>query len=169
MPAGSAKIPLVDAIFARVGAGDALSKNQSTFMTEMLEMANIIHHATDHSFVVLDELGRGTSTYDGLALAKAISVYMCQEKKIPTLFATHYHELTELADEYKGCENYTLSVYESDNEVVFLKKVVHGKASKSYGIDVAQLAGIPSSIVNKAELYLKALESDDAKKQPLQS
>ena len=169
VPASSAKIPLIDGLFARVGAGDALSKNQSTFMTEMLEMANIIHHATDRSFVVLDELGRGTSTYDGLALAKAISVYMCQDKNIPTLFATHYHELTILEEELPWCNNYSLSVYESDAEVVFLKKVVHGKASKSYGIDVATLAGIPSSIVQQAEQYLNTLEQTNITNIPKQS
>lgn len=159
VPAESAKIGLIDGLFARVWSGDALAKNQSTFMTEMLEMSNILHNATEKSFVVLDELGRGTSTYDGVALAKAITVYMCQNIKAKSLFATHYHELTSLADTLDGCCNDSVSVYETDHEVVFLKKVVKGAASKSYGIDVAELAGIPRDVLSAAQEYLKDLES----------
>ena len=124
VPAKSAMIPLVDGIFARVGSGDVLAKKQSTFMTEMLEMANILHNATDQSFVILDELGRGTSTYDGMALAKAIIVYLCEQVKANVLFATHYHELTGLESQLRGFVNYSVSVYETDKEVVFLKKIV---------------------------------------------
>lgn len=170
VPAASAEMSLVDGIFARVGSGDALAKNQSTFMTEMLEMAHILHNATEKSFVILDELGRGTSTYDGLALARAISVFLCQEIKAKTLFATHYHELTDLEDTLDGCANFSVSVYETDQEVVFLKKVVKGKASKSYGIDVAKLAGIAPVILQQAEEYLAHLEKAHigSRKAPLQ-
>ena len=117
-----------------------LAQQQSTFMTEMLEMAHILHHATARSFIILDELGRGTSTYDGMALAHAILVYLCRQIQAKCLFATHYHELIALADEYSAIKNFSVRVYETANEVVFLKKVVPGGASKSYGIDVAKLA-----------------------------
>lgn len=163
VPATEAKLPIIDALFARIGAGDALAKNQSTFMTEMLETANILHNATDHSFILLDELWRGTSTYDGLALAKAISVYICQDIKAITLFATHYHELTDLEDSLQWCKNYQVSVYESHQDVVFLKKVVSWKASKSYGIDVAKLAWIPRDVIGAAESYLRIFEAGDNK------
>lgn len=158
VPATSAKLPLVDGIYARIWSGDQLTNNQSTFMTEMVEMANILHNATHKSLVILDELGRGTSTYDGLALAKAIIVYMCQKLSCKTLFATHYHELTILEQELSGCVNFSVGVYESDHHIVFLKKIVRGGANKSYGIDVAQLAGIPTPIVIQAKELLSSLE-----------
>jgi DNA mismatch repair protein MutS len=124
VPAESAKIALVDGIYARVGSGDALAQQQSTFMTEMLEMANILNNATQKSFIILDELGRGTSTYDGMALAKAIIVYMCQQLSSKVLFATHYHELTDLEGRVDGVVNYSVSVYEKEKDVLFLKKVI---------------------------------------------
>jgi DNA mismatch repair protein MutS len=158
VPAKQAHLPIVDGIYARIWSGDQLTNNQSTFMTEMVEMANILHNATHQSLVILDELGRGTSTYDGLALAKAIVVYMCQKLSCKTLFATHYHELIALESELPGCVNFSVGVYESDHHIVFLKKIVRGWANKSYGIDVAQLAGIPAPIVTQAKELLTALE-----------
>lgn len=158
VPAASAKLPIIDALFARIGAGDALAKNQSTFMTEMLETANIIHNATDRSFVILDELWRWTSTYDWMSLVKAIIVYLCQQKRATTLFATHYHELTSLEEDFPCMKNYHVSVYESQHDVVFLKKVVAGKANKSYWLDVARLAWVPDQIISCAWAYLEELE-----------
>jgi DNA mismatch repair protein MutS len=156
-------------LFARIGAGDALAKNQSTFMTEMLETANILHNATDRSFIILDELGRGTSTYDGLALAKSISVHISQYIHSKTLFATHYHELTDLEDVYTNVKNYSVSVYETDKEVVFMKKVIAGKANKSYGIDVAKLAGLPTSVIDEATHFLQVYEEQHLGQTPTQS
>ena len=158
VPASYAKIWLMDGIFARVWSGDMLAQQQSTFMTEMLEMAHILHHATARSFIILDELGRGTSTYDGMALAHAILVYLCRQIQAKCLFATHYHELIALADEYSAIKNFSVRVYETANEVVFLKKVVPGGASKSYGIDVAKLAWLPSGIIAQAKEYLQEVE-----------
>ncbi len=159
VPASKANISLVDGIFARVWAGDLIAKNQSTFMTEMVEMSNILHNSTSKSFVILDELGRGTCTYDGMALAKAVISYMAQNIKSKCLFATHYHELIELEDQIDGIENYSVSVYETDQDVVFMKKIVKWGASKSYGIQVAKLAGIPNSIVKDAQNNLQELKS----------
>jgi DNA mismatch repair ATPase MutS len=127
-------------------------------MTEMLETANIIHNATERSFVILDELWRWTSTFDGMSLAKAIVVYLCQEKKVTTLFATHYHELTDLEWSLEWMKNYHVSVYENQQDVVFLKKVIPWRANKSYWLDVAKLAGIPQQIISAAGNYLKELE-----------
>jgi DNA mismatch repair protein MutS len=124
VPAKRAQLSLVDGIFARVGSGDVIAKNQSTFMTEMIEVANILHNATTNSFVIFDELGRGTSTYDGLALTQAILSYVAQTIKCKTLIATHYHELIALEKQLPGVRNYSVSVYETDKEVVFLKKIV---------------------------------------------
>ena len=129
-------------------------------MTEMLEMANILHNATARSFVVLDELGRGTSTYDGLSLAKSICVYISKKLGCKTLFATHYHELIHLEKELPWFHNVSVSVYETDKRVVFLKKIVDGWANKSYWLDVAKLAGIPQEVVDSALRYLKELELD---------
>lgn len=158
VPAKQAKVALVDWIFARVWSWDALAKNQSTFMTEMIEMANILHNATSSSFVVLDELWRWTSTYDWLALAKAIVVNMCRSIESKTLFATHYHELVELEWDLPGFSNWHVSVYESDDQPVFLKKIVAWWASKSYWLDVAQIAWIPSWVLSLAQEYLAELE-----------
>jgi DNA mismatch repair protein MutS len=158
VPAKRAQISLVDGIFARVGSGDVIAKNQSTFMTEMIEVANILHNATANSFVIFDELGRGTSTYDGLALTQAILFYVVQTIKCKTLIATHYHELIALEKQLAGVYNYSVSVYETDKEVVFLKKIVKGWANKSYGIDVAKIAGIPESVIAQAKYILDHLE-----------
>lgn len=159
VPAVSARIPMIDGLFARVWSGDVIAKNQSTFMTEMIEMANILHNATARSFVILDELGRGTSTYDGMALAQAIVQYIVQHIGAKTLFATHYHELIALQNSLPGIQNFSVSVYETDTDVVFMKKIVRGWASKSYGLDVAKIAGIPSVIVDTAKKYLSIHES----------
>jgi DNA mismatch repair protein MutS len=155
VPAEKAAIPLIDGIFARVWSGDVIAKNQSTFMTEMIEMANILHNATKRSFVILDELGRGTSTYDGMALAHAIVQYIVQHIGAKTLFATHYHELIALEQSLDGVKNYSVSVYETDKDVVFMKKIIAWGASKSYGLDVAKIAWIPSAIVDTARKYLE--------------
>ena len=160
VPAQKAEIWLVDGIFARVGSWDIIAKNQSTFMTEMIEVANILNNATKKSFIIFDELGRGTSTYDGLALTKAILHYILQTLQAKTLIATHYHELIALEQESPLIKNFSVSVYETDKQVIFMKKITHGWANKSYGIDVAKLAGIPSSILAEARENLAALEKD---------
>jgi len=160
VPAKEAKIWLVDALFARVGSGDVIAKNQSTFMTEMIEVANILNNATTKSFIIFDELGRGTSTYDGLALTKSILEYIVQEIKAKTLIATHYHELIQLEWSLQGVKNYSVSVYETEKEVIFMKKIAAWGASKSYWLDVAKLAGISPAIVERAKENLKDLEKN---------
>lgn len=165
VPAKRAQISLVDGIFARVGSGDVIAKNQSTFMTEMIEVANILHNATAKSFIIFDELGRGTSTYDGLALTQAILQHVAQVIKSKTLIATHYHELIGLEKQLDCVHNYSVSVYETDKEVVFMKKIVKGGASKSYGIDVAKIAGIPESVIAQAKYILDHLEDGKSGKQ----
>jgi len=159
VPATSAKIWLVDGIFARVGSGDVIAKNQSTFMTEMIEVSNILNNATSQSFIIFDELGRGTSTYDGLALTSAILQYVLKHVKAKTLIATHYHELIKLEKMYPEVKNYSVSVYETDKEVLFMKKIVKGWASKSYGIDVAKIAWIPDEILRLSREILKWFET----------
>ena len=154
VPAREATIALVDGIFARVGSGDIIAKNQSTFMTEMIEVANIINNATKHSFVIFDELGRGTSTYDGLSITRAIIEYFATQVKCNVLVATHYHELITLADSYTSIKNFHVGVYDNDHEVVFLKKVLPGGMEKSYGLEVARLAGISKQILEQAKYYL---------------
>ena len=158
VPANRADICLVDGIFARVGSGDVIAKNQSTFMTEMIEVANILHNASSKSFVIFDELGRGTSTYDGLALTQAILSYVVQTIQCKTLIATHYHELIAMEKQLPGVQNFSVSVYETEKEVVFMKKIVKGGANKSYGIDVAKIAGIPESVISQAKYILDHLE-----------
>jgi len=160
VPADYARIGLVDRIFTRVGAADDLSGGQSTFMVEMLELAKIIDHATQDSLVILDEVGRGTSTYDGLSIAQAASEYIHENLKAKTLFATHYHELTQLAEKHPGIFNLSVSVLETGDTVTFLKKVLPGKADKSYGIHVARLAGIPLKVINRAYAILEGLENE---------
>lgn len=159
VPADSAKISLLDGIFARVGSGDIIAKNQSTFMTEMVEVANILNNATEKSFIIFDELGRWTSTYDWLALTKAILEYVTTEIKAKTLIATHYHELIKLEEQYGWIKNYSVSVYETDKDVVFMKKIVKWWASKSYGLDVAKLAGVPNVILERANENLEILNT----------
>lgn len=146
-----------------MGSGDIIAKNQSTFMTEMIEVANILNNASNRSFVIFDELGRGTSTYDGLALTRAILHYILHVLQSKTLIATHYHELISLEAESPLIKNFSVSVYETSKEVVFMKKISAGGANKSYGIDVAKLAGIPHQILQEATAYLKSLESETPK------
>ena len=163
IPAKEAEIGLVDRIFTRVGASDELTRGQSTFMVEMTETANIINNATAKSLVILDEVGRGTSTYDGLALAWAITEHLATRLKCRTLFATHYHELTELAELFDNIRNYNVAVREWMDEVVFLHRILPGGTDKSYGIHVAKLAGIPKSILTRSNEILEELESAFAK------
>ncbi len=160
VPASAAKIGLVDRIFTRVGASDNLVTGQSTFLVEMNETANILNNATSKSLVILDEVGRGTSTFDGLSIAWAVSEYLLDEKKISakTLFATHYHELVELASKYKRAKNYNVAVHEDGEKVTFLRKVVPGGADQSYGIHVARLAGLPNDVITRAQQILEVLE-----------
>ncbi|MHC4647813.1 MAG: DNA mismatch repair protein MutS, partial [Planctomycetota bacterium] len=159
IPAKDATIGLVDRIFTRVGASDELVRGQSTFMVEMTETANIINNATSKSLVILDEVGRGTSTYDGLALAWAITEHIAGRLKCRTLFATHYHELTELAELFGNVKNCNVAVREWMDEVVFLHKILPGGTDKSYGIHVAKLAGVPKSILERSKEILEELES----------
>ena len=164
VPARKANICLVDWIFARIGSGDIIAKNQSTFMTEMIEVANILNNASDKSFVIFDELWRGTSTYDGLALTKAILEYIVMNVWCKTLIATHYHELIALENNLNWVKNFSVSVYETDKEVVFMKKIVKWWASKSYGLDVATIAWIPRTIIDRARENLWELEKKNEDK-----
>lgn len=159
VPATSANIGIVDQIFARVGASDELSRGQSTFMVEMTETARILNTATDRSLVILDEIGRGTSTYDGVSLAWAIVEYLHDHLGCRTLFATHYHELTELQQTFSGVRNWSVKVQEWEEKIIFLHKIVSGPADKSYGIQVAKLAGVPDWVNRRADQILKNLES----------
>lgn len=168
VPATSATIGVVDRIFTRVGLQDDLSTGQSTFMIEMLETASILNHATSRSLVILDEIGRGTSTYDGLAIARAVAEFIHNHPRLgcKTLFATHYHELTQLADVLPRVKNYNVAVAEEDGEVVFLHRIVPGGADRSYGVYVARLAGMPGTVVNRAWEVLKELEDGPAPSSP---
>ncbi|MCF8008632.1 MAG: DNA mismatch repair protein MutS, partial [Halanaerobiales bacterium] len=169
IPAKRATIGLVDRIFTRVGASDDLTTGQSTFMVEMNEVSNIVNNATNKSLVILDEVGRGTSTYDGVSIAWAVTEYINDPAKIGarTLFATHYHELTELEKEHSGIKNYNVLVEEDEKGVHFLYQIVNGKADQSYGIEVARLAGIPQEIIINAERLLKKLESQNNNKEKM--
>lgn len=160
VPASYAKIGIVDKVFTRVGASDDLSMGQSTFMVEMSEVATILKNATKNSLVILDEIGRGTSTYDGLAIAWAVVEYMTNKEKIgcKTLFATHYHELTELEEKIEGVKNYSVAVKEKGENVIFLRKIVKGGTDESYGIHVAKLAGVPQAIIKRSNEILRTLE-----------
>jgi DNA mismatch repair protein MutS len=160
VPAGRALIGVADRVFARVGASDELSRGQSTFMVEMTETARILHSATDRSLVILDEIGRGTSTYDGISLAWAVTEFLHDALGCRTLFATHYHELTEATKTLKSARNWNVAVRESGEGVVFLHRIVEGAADKSYGIHVARLAGIPMTVVERARVILDTLEND---------
>lgn len=163
VPAKSADIPLVDRVFTRVGASDDLSTGQSTFMVEMNEVAYILNHATANSFIILDEIGRGTSTFDGLSIAWAVVEFINNVKRIgaKTLVATHYHELTELEHRLEGVKNYHIAVQQENDGITFLRKILPGSAAKSYGIEVARLAGIPLEITNRAHEILKTLEKNE--------
>lgn len=161
VPASYAEIGIVDKIFTRVGASDDLFSGQSTFMVEMSEVANILNSATDKSLIILDEVGRGTSTYDGMSIAHAVLEYIHDNIKAKTLFATHYHELTELENKMSGVKNYNISVEERNEDIIFLRKIVPGGADKSYGIQVSRLAGLPESVVMRAKDILNSLEKDN--------
>lgn len=163
VPASSAKIGVVDKIFTRVGASDDISSGQSTFMLEMTEVSNILKNATKNSLVILDEIGRGTSTFDGLAIAWAVAEYIRDKKKIgaKTLFATHYHELTALEDTLEGVKNYNIAVKKRGDDITFLRKIVRGGADDSYGIEVAALAGVPKEVITNAKKILKNVENDE--------
>ena len=165
VPADSAKIGLIDRIFTRIGAQDEIHAGQSTFMVEMIEAANILHHATHRSMLILDEIGRGTSTYDGVSIAWAMVEFIHNHPglRAKTLFATHYHELTQLAELLPGVRNYNVAVSEADNKVVFLHQIVPGGADRSYGIHVAQLAGLPAPVIQRANEIMLALEKSSGK------
>ena len=161
VPARSARIGIVDRIFTRIGASDDLSAGQSTFMVEMTEVADILKHATKDSLLILDEIGRGTSTFDGMSIARAVLEFCADKKKLgcKTLFATHYHELTELEGALSGVKNYNIAIKSRGEELIFLRKIIPGGADRSYGIEVAKLAGLPDTVVKKARAILKELES----------
>lgn len=160
VPAKRAHIGIIDRVFSRIGASDDLSRGQSTFMVEMTETANILHHATARSLVILDEIGRGTSTYDGIAIAWSVAEYLLthKEKRAKTLFATHYSELTALEKKIPGACNFNVAVHESEKGIIFLHKIVKGAADKSYGVHVAKLAGLPHAVIKRAEEMLATLE-----------
>ena len=164
VPAESMKIGVMDRVFTRVGAGDDLARGRSTFMVEMQETANILNNATPRSLIVLDEIGRGTSTFDGISIAWSVVEYLhnTPERKARTLFATHYHELTELAAALPGVRNYTVQVREQGDSIVFLRRIVPGAADKSYGIHVARLAGLPAPVIDRAKTILAGLEGQKA-------
>jgi DNA mismatch repair protein MutS len=165
VPAGRARIGLVDRIFTRVGAADNLARGQSTFMVEMIEAANILHHATARSLVVLDEIGRGTSTFDGISIAWAIAEFLHDRVQARALFATHYHELTDLARTKPRVRNFHIAVKEWNGRVIFLRRLVEGSTSHSYGIEVARIAGLPAEVIMRAREVLVNLEGgelDDA-------
>ena len=170
VPAKHARIGLVDKVFTRVGASDNISSGESTFMVEMTEAANILNHATPRSLIVLDEIGRGTSTFDGVSIAWAVAEYLHDNPKVAakTLFATHYHELTDLALTLPGVKNYSVLVRERNDQIAFLRKIVPGAADKSYGIQVARLAGLPDEVIDRAKEVLSNLEEGECEenKQP---
>jgi len=161
VPADEAIIGVTDRIFTRIGAADNLAGGQSTFMLEMSEVADILKNASDKSLLILDEIGRGTSTFDGLAIAWSVIEYICRKKNCRTLFSTHYHELTELEGNLEGVKNYRITAEKKGRDVIFLRKVVRGSADESYGIQVAHLAGVPEGVVNRAAEILEELESND--------
>ncbi|MBU5625823.1 DNA mismatch repair protein MutS [Oscillibacter sp. MSJ-2] len=158
VPAASARIGVVDRIFTRIGASDDLAAGQSTFMVEMTEVSEILHQATSESLLILDEIGRGTSTYDGMSIARAVLEYCAEKKRAKTLFATHYHELTELESSLSGAVNYNIAVKTRGEDIIFLRKILPGGADRSYGIEVAKLAGLPPKVVERAKKILKELE-----------
>jgi DNA mismatch repair protein MutS len=163
VPASKAEISIVDRIFTRIGASDDLASGQSTFMVEMSEVANILHNATANSLLILDEIGRGTSTFDGLSIASAVVEYICQNPglKTKTLFATHYHELTELEGKLDGVKNYCIAVKEQGDDIIFLRRIIRGSTDKSFGIQAAKLAGLPNKVIERAKEILKQLEESE--------
>ena len=160
VPAASAELGIVDSVFTRIGASDDLSAGQSTFMVEMSEVASILNNATSRSLIIFDEIGRGTSTFDGMSIARAVLEYAADKKRIgaKTLFATHYHELTELEGQIDGVKNYNIAVKKRGDDITFLRRIVRGGADGSYGIEVAKLAGVPKPVVERAKKVLKELE-----------
>ncbi len=168
VPAEVAEIPITDAVFTRVGASDDLASGQSTFMVEMSEVAHILKNATSRSLLILDEIGRGTSTYDGMAIARAVLEFVCDKKKIgaKTLFATHYHELTVLEDQLGGVKNYNVAVKKRGDDITFLRRIVRGGADDSYGVEVAKLSGIPNSVIERAKEILVTLENGNGVEKP---
>jgi DNA mismatch repair protein MutS len=166
VPATRARIGIVDRVFTRVGASDNLVRGQSTFMVEMSETSAILHTATRRSLVLLDEIGRGTSTYDGVSIAWAVSEHLHDAIGCKTVFATHYHELTQLAEERDAVRNFTVAVREVGDEVLFLHTLIAGGADRSYGIEVGRLAGLPPAVVSRARVLLKLLEAEHHVVQP---
>lgn len=173
VPAKSAEISICDSIFTRIGASDDMTTGQSTFMVEMNEVAYILKNATKDSLLILDEIGRGTSTFDGMSIARAVLEFVADKKKLgaKTLFATHYHELTVLEDDLDGVKNYNIAVKKRGDDITFLRRIVRGAADDSYGVEVAKLAGLPASVINRAKLVLKELEcgKNDAPKKQAES
>ena len=162
VPARSAHIGVVDRVFTRIGASDDLAAGQSTFMVEMTEVAQLLKNATRRSLLILDEIGRGTSTYDGMAIARSVVEYCADKRRLgcKTLFATHYHELTVLEGEIPGVKNYNIAAKKKGDEILFLRKIVRGGADQSYGIEVAKLAGVPDRVVKRARAILQELEEN---------
>ena len=158
VPASAAELPIIDRIFTRIGAMDDIFAGQSTFMVEMTETANIINNASSSSLVILDEIGRGTSTFDGMSIAAAVSEYIHNQLRSYALFATHYHEITQLAQRHAGMKNYSTMVKKEGDQVIFMHKIIEGAADQSYGIEVAKLAGLPDDIVNRAKEIYSTLE-----------
>jgi DNA mismatch repair protein MutS len=167
VPASSAHVGIVDAVFTRIGASDDLFMGQSTFMVEMNEVANILKEATKNSLLILDEIGRGTSTYDGMSIARAVLEYIASKKLgAKAMFATHYHELTELSQTLKGVKNYNIAVKKRGDNITFLRRIVSGSADRSYGIEVAALAGVPKEVVTRAKEILAELEQGSTEEKP---
>ena len=161
VPASYAEIGICDKVFTRIGASDNISKGESTFMLEMNEVSNILKNATNNSFVILDEVGRGTSSDDGLSIAMALVDYISKKKKFKTVFATHFHELTILEDELNNVKNLKIEILKENNNLVFLRKIKEGRSSRSYGIDVAKLSGLPEEITDNAQKFMNNLNSED--------
>ena len=159
VPAQRAHIGVVDRIFTRIGASDDLAAGQSTFMVEMTEVSDLLRCATKNSLLILDEIGRGTSTFDGMSIARAVLEYCAGKLKAKTLFATHYHELTDMEQTLPGVKNFNIAVKKRQGDMIFLRKIVPGAADDSYGIEVAKLAGIPDRVITRAREILKELES----------
>ncbi|MCR5694836.1 MAG: hypothetical protein K6G89_07715 [Clostridia bacterium] len=169
VPADAAKVGIADRLFTRVGASDDLAQGRSTFMVEMCEVANIVQNATKRSLLILDEIGRGTSTFDGLSIAWAVLEFIASNLQCRTLFATHYHELTELEDRIHGVKNYCVDVRKKGDEITFLRKIKRGGADGSYGISVAMLAGLPKAITIRAKEILATLEEADLGKKEIKN
>lgn len=169
IPAKSARLGVVDRIFTRIGASDDLAGGRSTFMVEMTEVAQILKNATSRSLILLDEIGRGTSTYDGMSIARAVVEFCVKKLRAKTMFATHYHELTDLESELDGVKNYNIAAKKRNDEIIFLRKIIPGRADDSYGIEVAKLAGVPDSVIRRAKSVLKSLEADAGNEMPNQA